>query len=239
MTKKVSRAKTVAAVDQNEVNIDRIILLLQKRYPDADCTLDFSSAWELLIGGIIGAQCTDERVNLITPVFHSRFPTLADVAAADISAIEDTIKSCGLFRNKAKAIKGSALMIMGEFDGRIPDSEEELLRLPGVGRKIANLVLSDYFKKPAIVVDTHCGRISRLIGLTESKNPDKIEADLKDILPVEAWVSWGHMMVAHGRAICQARCRRCAACPLLADCAYGRQVEIEAEDLRADGKQCY
>lgn len=220
--------------------ISEMISILHKTYPTADCTLNFDSAWGLLLGGIIGAQCTDERVNMITPLFLERFPAIADVSTAEIEEIETLIKRCGIYRNKAKAIKGSAIMIMKKFDGQVPDNEEDLLKLPGVGRKIANLILSDYYGQPAIVVDTHCGRISRLLGLTGSKDPVKIEEELQLLLPKEEWISWGHLMVAHGRTICQARCRKCGKCSLNNICAYGIQIEFDYKNEDdTDDKECY
>jgi len=217
-----------------------MISILHQMHPMAECTLDFDSAWELLLGGIIGAQCTDERVNMILPLFRERFSTIEDCSTADIGEIESVIKSCGIYRNKAKAIKESATMIINEFDGRVPDNEENLLKLPGVGRKIANLVMSDYYGQPAIVVDTHCGRISRLLGLTGNENPVKIEKDLQLLLPREEWISWGHLMVAHGRSICQARCRKCGICRLKKICSYGSQIKLERKDKEdSNDQECY
>ncbi len=220
--------------------INQIILLLRQTYPEADCTLEFDSPWELLVGGILGAQCTDERVNLIAPLLHERFPQLSDYVFASLSEIEQIIRSCGLYRNKAKAIKGSAVMILTDFAGQVPEEESDLLRLPGVGRKIANLVRSDFFGHPAIVVDTHCGRISRLLGLTDSKDPVRIERDLQQILPQTEWISWGHLMVAHGRNLCEARCRQCRICPLRPVCAYGLAIDFSRQGVRGnDGRECY
>ena len=131
-------------------------------------------------------------------------------------------------------------MIIKEFGGQVPDSETALIRLPGVGRKIANLVLSDYYGQPAVVVDTHCGRISRLLGFTNSNNPTQVEKDLKNILPQNEWIAWGHLMVAHGRDLCTARCRQCGLCPLRQYCAYGSVLEIDNKDiLHADTRICY
>ena len=220
--------------------ISEMISLLHQTHPLADCTLNFDSVWGLLLGGIIGAQCTDERVNKILPVFLDRFPTIEDSSTADVKEIESIIKSCGIYRNKSRAIKDSAIMIIDEFDGQVPDNEENLLKLPGVGRKIANLVLSDYYGQPAIVVDTHCGRISRLLGLTKNENPLKIEEDLQNLIPQEEWISWGHLMVAHGRTVCLARCRRCKSCRLNKICSFGSQIELEYDDEEgSNDKECY
>lgn len=226
------------ATDSQQVT--QILSLLHQTYPAADCTLEFNSAWEILVGGILGAQCTDERVNIIAPILHERFPQLSDYDAASLTEIEQIIRSCGLYRNKAKAIKGSAAMILADFAGQVPEQEADLLRLPGVGRKIANLVRSDFFGHPAIVVDTHCGRISRLLGLTDSKDPVRIERDLQRVLPEAEWISWGHLMVAHGRNLCEARCRQCRICPLRPVCAYGLAIDFSRQGVRGnDGRECY
>lgn len=208
----------------------KIIEILHKSYPDAKTTLDAVSPWELLVGAILASQCTDERVNKITPQLFAAYPTISEMTEAKLKDIENIIRSCGIYRNKAKAIKGSAIMILEDYGGEIPRTREQLLSLPGVGRKIANLILGDAFGEQAIVVDTHCARISKLLGLTGEKDPAKIEEDLAAVLPEDSYTDWGHFMVYHGRSICKARCRDCVACPLLRLCAYGSQQDLEGRE---------
>ena len=215
-----------------------IVSRLRDRYPDAECTLDYTEPWQLLISAILAAQCTDERVNKITDTLYRDYPSLEAFAKASQDEIEYAVRSCGLYRNKAKAIRASAKEILERFDGQVPSDFDELLSLPGVGRKIANLVVSDGFGQPAVVVDTHCSRITRLIGFTQSKNPTVIEKDLRRVLPEDVWTSWGHLLVAHGREICRARCRRCLACPISDLCAYGKTVLDEHAHDEASG-ECF
>lgn len=194
--------------------------LLHRQYPDADCTLDYSKPWQLLVAAILSAQCTDARVNQITPPLFARYENLQDLAAADPAELESLVRSCGLFRTKARSILGSSRMLVEKFDGEVPRTLPELSSLPGVGRKIANLILGDCFAIPAIVVDTHCMRISRLIGLTDHAEPEAIENDLKQIVAIKDWVDYGHLMVAHGRSLCTARHPDCPHCPLNGFCRY-------------------
>ncbi|MDD2457462.1 MAG: endonuclease III [Eubacteriales bacterium] len=199
-----------------------IVAALEQHYPDALCTLDYRSAHELLVGAILAAQCTDYRVNLITPALFERYPTPQAFAESDRSELEDLIRSCGLFRNKAKAIQASCAALVRDHDSQMPDSLEALTRLPGVGRKIANLVLGDWFGRQAVVVDTHCARISRLLGLTEQTDPAAIERDLVAVLPPDKQTAYGHLVVAHGREICIARRPGCQSCPIKPLCHHGR-----------------
>ncbi|MDO5734249.1 MAG: endonuclease III [Eubacteriales bacterium] len=213
----------------------RIIAALKKAYPEVECTLNFDSAWELLVGGILAAQCTDERVNKVTAELFPRFPNLEDYVEAELESVEEMVRSCGLYRNKAKNIKASAEMLIKDFDGVVPDSQEDLMKLPGVGRKIANLIYSDYYGHPAIVVDTHCGRISRLLGLVKASDPAKIEQELAAILPSEEWTDWGHRLVTHGRVCCRARKRTCLLCAVNRDCAYAQARADELSERLAEG----
>jgi len=198
----------------------RIVKTLHDYYPQADCTLEFEYTWQLVIAAILAAQCTDARVNIITADLFVKFPDLSSFASASQEEMEQAIKSCGLFRNKAKAIIACCNMLLDKYDGEVPQDMESLLELPGIGRKIANLVLGDSFKIPAVVVDTHCARITNLLGLTSYKEPAKIEQDLMKLLPEEWWISWGHLMVAHGREICKARQPACDRCPVALLCSY-------------------
>lgn len=201
-----------------------IVAVLEQLYPDVTCTLDFKTPHELLVGAILAAQCTDIRVNQITPALFTRYPSPADFAAADRSELEDLIRSCGLFRNKAKAIQNSSQVLVEKFDGQVPKTLEELTSLPGIGRKIANLILGDSFGQQAVVVDTHCARISKLHGLTDQTDPAAIEKDLAAILPPDKLTAYGHLVVTLGREICIARRPQCDRCPLKPLCRHGRST---------------
>jgi endonuclease-3 len=203
--------------------------VLARRYPEAAVTLTHRTPWELLTGAILASQCTDERVNRVTPQLFERFPDPETMAGADQEELESLIRSCGLFRAKAKALRGTARMVAEKHRGQVPSTREELMALPGVGRKIANLIVGDAFGGQAIVVDTHCARISRLLGFTDSDQPARIERDLAQVIPEEAWTLWGHLMVAHGRDLCRARCRLCFQCPVRLLCRYGKSAEIPAK----------
>ena len=193
---------------------------LRERYPDAECTLDYEAPWQLLVAAILSAQCTDARVNMITPALFARYSDLDKLAAANLQDLGNQLRSCGLYRTKARNILACAGKLLDEFDGEVPHTVQELIRLPGVGRKIANLIMGDSFRIPAIVVDTHCARISGLIGLTDHTDPLLIERDLARLLPEQDWISFGHLMVAHGREICVARRPDCPRCPLQDICRY-------------------
>ncbi|HNZ63878.1 MAG TPA: endonuclease III [Bacillota bacterium] len=206
----------------------RVVSLLREHYPQAMCTLAHESPWELLVGAILASQCTDDRVNKVTPVLFERYPDMESLASADLRDVEEIVRSCGLYKSKARALLSSAAMILDRFEGEIPQTREELMQLAGVGRKIANLVLGDVFGLQEIVVDTHCGRISRLLGFTESRDPVQIERDLLEVVPQDARTIWGHLMVAHGRDICKARCRMCGLCPVREQCQYGATVDLSA-----------
>jgi endonuclease-3 len=216
--------------DQNRAS--EIACILKKKYPDAECTLNFKYPWQLMIAAILAAQCTDARVNIITADLFEKYPDLEAFASASQSDMEEDIRSCGLFRNKAKAIIASSSMLLERYAGEVPSDMDALLRLPGIGRKIANLIMGDSFGVPAVVVDTHCARITRLLGLTSHSDPVRIERDLMAILPKEIWTSWGHLMVAHGREICKARQPVCEECPVNKLCLYALGVKT---DLRGAG----
>lgn len=210
-----------------------IIRILKAVYPEADCTLDCHLPWQLLISAILAAQCTDSRVNMITESLFKEFPTIKAFADVDLPVLEDRIFSCGFYHAKAKSIKSSMQRILDVYDGKVPSTTGDLLTLPGVGRKIANLVQGDCFGKPAIVVDTHCLRVSRLLGLTESTDPHKVEMDLMKYIPENNWTSYGHCIVAHGRAVCVARRPKCPQCPLQCVCVYGLKILKETGDLES------
>lgn len=222
MTGEMAPALDIAVLKQRAAAVwERLVAV----YGKTECTLDAKDdAWQLLVAAILAAQCTDARVNLVTPGLFAAFPTPRDFAAATPAAIEPYISSCGLFHNKAKAIFGAAVKLESDFAGCVPQTEAELLSLPGVGRKIANLILGEVFGQPAIVVDTHCGRLSRRLGFTTAKDPVKVEKDLRKILPKSHWIGWGHYMVEHGRKICSARRPACQNCFLNDLCAYNLKL---------------
>ena len=193
--------------------VNEIISRLEDEYPLAECTLDFRKDYELLFSVRLAARCTDERVNKITPALFERFPTLESFAGADVQEVEKYIHSCGFFRAKARDIVLCAQALIEKHGGRVPDTMEELVKLPGVGRKTANLILGDVFGKPAVVVDTHCIRLSNRMGLVDGlKEPVKIERELRKILPPEKSSDFCHRLVHHGRAVCTARKPECGRC---------------------------
>jgi len=198
---------------------------LHKNYPDSQCSLSFQKPHELLISTILSAQCTDKRVNSITPALFKKYPTPQAFAEADIEELKNEIRSTGFFNNKAKAIKASMQSIVEKFDGVIPNTLDELTSLNGVGRKTANVVLGDAFGIPGIVVDTHVKRVSNLLGLTRNTDPEKIEQDLMLLFPPEQWTLLGHLMIDHGRAICIARRPICHDCSLNDICPSAKTIE--------------
>ena len=191
-----------------------VIERLKQEYPDADCTLDYNEAWKLLVSVRLAAQCTDERVNVIVKDLYSKYPGINELAAAEPEEIEEIVRPCGLGRSKARDISKCMRMLRDEYDGKVPDDFDELLKLPGVGRKSANLIVGDVFGKPAIVTDTHCIRLCNRIGLVDDeKNPKKVEMALWKIIPPEEGNNFCHRLVFHGREVCTARttphCERC------------------------------
>ncbi len=196
-----------------------IVGRLHAEYPDADCALTFSSPWELLVATILSAQCTDERVNAETPALFARFPSPQSFAEADIAEIEELVRRTGFFRNKARAIKESAVALVEEFDGQLPRSMEELLTLRGVARKTANVVLGTAFGIAAgVVVDTHVSRLSQRLGLTAKSDAPGIEKDLMALVDQSEWVFFGHSLILHGRSVCKARRALCDECSLAEIC---------------------
>ena len=199
-----------------------IVRLLEEEYPLAECTLDYKKDYELLFSVRLAAQCTDARVNMITPARFERFPTLQSFADAEVGEVEEYVRSCGFYRAKARDIVACAKMLVDNYGGKVPDSMEELLKLPGVGRKTANLILGDVFKIPgSTVVDTHCIRISNRLGLVDDlKDPVKIEFALRKQLPPEKSSDFCHRIVLHGRAVCTARKPMCENCRLKSVCQF-------------------
>lgn len=200
-------------------NVNEIIQQLKVLYPDALCALQYEKDYELMIAVRLSAQCTDARVNLVTPALFEAYPTLEDMANAPIEDVERHIHSCGFFRQKAKDIVGACQIILTKFDGKVPDTMEALLSLPGVGRKTANLLLGDlYGQAGSIVCDTHCIRICGRLGLSKGKDPEKVEKQLRKILPPEESNDFCHRIVLFGRDICTARSPQCHRCPLSIYC---------------------
>ena len=195
---------------------------LKKEYPDAICSLVYTDPLQLLIATRLAAQCTDLRVNMVTPALFDRFKTVDDFAQADITEVEEYIKSCGLYKTKAKDIVNMCIMLRDRFGGKVPDTIEQLTALPGVGRKTANLRIGDIFKKPAVVVDTHCIRITGRLGFHTIKDAAKIEKILRDILPPEESNDFCHRLVLHGRAVCDARKPKCDICCMREFCKTAR-----------------
>lgn len=203
----------------------RILAALKAHYPDALCSLQYEKDYELLFAVRLSAQCTDARVNQVTPLLFARFPTLQSFAEAQPQEVEPYIHSCGFFRGKARDLVNCARQLIDRFDGRVPGTMEELTSLPGVGRKTANLILGDIFGEAAYVCDTHCIRITGRLGITDgSKDPLQVERQLRAVLPPEESSDFCHRMVLFGRDICTARSPRCESCPLRADCAQGSKL---------------
>ena len=199
--------------------INEIIAALKQRYPDALCALQYDKDYELMIAVRLSAQCTDARVNLVTPALFARFPTLDAFAGADVAEVETYVHSCGFYRQKAKGIVQACRMLRDEHGGKVPDTMEALLKLPGVGRKTANLLLGDIYRRPgSVVCDTHCIRIANRLGLASGKEPEKVETQLRAILPPEESSDFCHRIVLFGREICTARNPKCGQCPLAPHC---------------------
>jgi len=209
MLKCCKNAKAVIDMRTPEQTAE-IVTRLEEAYPLADCTLDWGKDYELLFSVRLAAQCTDERVNMITPALFERYPTLKDFAEADVAEVEKYIRSCGFFHTKARDIVACAQVLLAKHGGKVPDNMDDLLALPGVGRKTANLILGDVFHAPgAVVVDTHCIRLSNRMGFVDTKDPPKIEAALRAVLPPEKSSDFCHRLVLHGRAVCAARKPAC------------------------------
>ena len=206
-------------IDEKKKRAGRIITQLRKTYLDAECALKHENAFQLTVATILSAQCTDERVNIVTPGLFERYPGPSELADAELGDIESIIQSTGFFRSKAKSLKGMATAVRDIHHGEIPQSLEELTKLPGVGRKTANVVLGTAFGIPSgVVVDTHVRRITNLLGLTKHQDPEKIEKDLQKLIPNKEWINFSHRLIHHGRRICIARRPKCHECPLLPNC---------------------
>lgn len=213
--KRAAKASAEAGLELDPKRIAELLLRLQGAYPNAECALHHRNAWELLVATILSAQCTDARVNMVTPSLFEKFPTPQAFAGASLPAIEEEIRSTGFYHNKAKSISGAAKKLISDFGGKVPQTMAELLTLPGVARKTGNVVLGVAFRKAeGIVVDTHVLRLSHRLGLTHAEDPKKVEEDLIRIIPRDHWIAFSHEMIHHGRQVCVARKPRCIDCPL-------------------------
>jgi len=205
--------------EQRKDRTQQIIRALKKTYPDATCALNHSNPFELLVATILSAQCTDERVNIVTSTLFRKYHSAADYASADPAELEKDISSVNFFRNKAKSIQTTAKLVLEKYNGELPQTLEELTQLAGVGRKTANVVLGTAFGIPTgVVVDTHVGRLTQLLGLTKNKDAEKIEQDLMELVPKKEWIDFSHRLIWHGRRICKARKPNCGECSLESCC---------------------
>ena len=215
---KAAKATRAATKSYNPLAPERINAILQRldqRYPNVKCALHHNSAWELLVATILSAQCTDARVNMVTPILFKKYPTVAHFAALQPEELEPDIRSTGFFRNKSKSVVGAARKIVNDFGGEVPHTMAELLTIPGAARKTANVVLGSWFGiADGVVVDTHVQRIARRLELTKNEDAPKIEQDLMRVIPRNKWIDFSHQIIHHGRAICIARKPKCAECPL-------------------------
>ncbi|MER0284682.1 endonuclease III [Clostridioides difficile] len=218
-TKSKSKNKSV-----NDKDVNKILDELEKLYPDATCELNYGTAFELLIATILSAQCTDVRVNKVTSELFKKYNTARDFANLSIEEISKEIKSCGLYKSKSQKIKDTSEQLCELYDGEVPDSLEKLVKLPGVGRKTAGVVLSNAFNQPAIAVDTHVFRVTNRIGIVDEPNPQKTEFALMEAIPKERWSHSHHVLIFHGRRMCKARNPECGDCPIKEDCNYYKEI---------------
>lgn len=204
---------------KSKTSINEYIRLFKRYYPHSRCALNYSNPFELLVATALSAQCTDVRVNMVTETLFKKYPTPAKMAAAELKTLENDIRSINFFKNKARNLKNMAALLVNEYGGEVPQTIEELVKLPGIGRKTANVVLGNAFHIPSgIVVDTHVGRLSGRLGLTRQKTPEKIEIDLQKQVPKEQWIQFSHWLIDHGRQVCKARKPACDKCFLETIC---------------------
>jgi endonuclease III len=211
----------LSALHTSPDRVKSILNALDRLYPDAQCSLNFANPLQLLVATILSAQCTDERVNLVTPSLFRKYPSANAFAEVPLDRLEQDIRSTGFYHNKAKAIKESCRVLEKRFAGKVPADLDTLVELPGIGRKTANVVLGNAFQIPGIVVDTHVARLSARLGLTDQKDRDRIERDLMAAIPRAKWIKFCHQLIQHGRKICVARKPKCSICPLRPSCNYG------------------
>jgi endonuclease-3 len=230
---KPRKRRALESIEEKRRRASAVFRRLARAYPDARCSLDYSSPLELLVATVLSAQCTDVRVNLVTPALFARFPDVEAFATAQGSELEKAIQSTGFFRNKARSIIACCQKLAAEHGGKIPATMEELVQLPGIGRKTANVVLGTAFGIPGITVDTHVGRLSRRLGLTGETDPEKVERDLMRLIPKKEWTSFSHRLIYHGRQVCFARKPNCPGCRLASLCPkVGVDHKFTAEDAK-------
>lgn len=217
----IRNERWVIYLDKKE-KVKRITAVFDQLYPEAGCSLEYQDPLQLLVATQLSAQCTDARVNMVTKTLFQKYKNVFDFAGADLAELEQDIKSTGFYRNKAKNIINCCRMMIERYNGRVPDNMDDMLQLPGVGRKTANLVLGDIYGIPGVVVDTHAKRLSNRLGLSKHQDPEKIEYDLMKVIPKESWSRFCHQMVLHGRAVCNARKPECSRCGILEYCDYGK-----------------
>lgn len=225
---------TRRSIDVRRARAARIVAGLRRLYPEAHCELTHTNALELLVATILSAQCTDERVNQVTPALFRKYRSAADWADADLAALEAEIRPTGFFRNKARSIVALGRALATRHRGEVPDSIDALVELPGVGRKTANVVLGTWFGRPAVMVDTHVSRLAGRMGLSDNDDPNKIELDLMALIPEDSWSFASHAMIWHGRRVCSARTPRCDACALRPDCPF---PSASARPARTPGRR--
>ena len=218
-----------ARLKKEQSRAEEIVRRLEKSFPDAETELTHENPWQLLVATILSAQCTDVRVNQVTPGLFRRYATPQEISKADREELESIIRPTGFYKNKAKSILGAAKEVVERFDGRVPQTMEALVTLPGVGRKTANVVLGSAFGKPAVVVDTHVRRVANRLKLTRSDDPDQIEIDLSRLLPEEKWTSGSHRILLHGRYVCVARNPHCLECPIFDLCPAEAEKKAAVE----------
>ncbi len=216
----VKKAKPKGNHPSAAVKVPSILAILDEHYPEAQCSLHYQDPLQLLIATILSAQCTDERVNKVTPALFKRYPTAQAFAEASLEELEEAIRSTGFYRNKARNIKECCRVLHENHGGTVPKDLDALVRLPGIGRKTANVVLGNAYGVPGIVVDTHVARVSQRLGLTLEKDPQKIERDLMEVIPEKRWVTFSHQLILHGRNLCQARKPKTNGCPLNSLCDH-------------------
>ncbi len=231
----MAKKKTSKKKPSKKIKVDRSVVkervkkmypILMRTYPEAKCSLDHSSPLELLISTILAAQCTDARVNIVAKDIYKKYTSARDWANADVNEIERDIKSTGFYRNKARSIKNACQIIIDKFGGKVPDTMEGLLELPGVGRKTANVILGNVYNVQGIICDTHMIRLSRRLGLSENSDPVKLEYDLMEVVPKARWTMFSHLIVFHGRSICKARKPDCGQCPITKYCPAAFDPEL-------------
>jgi endonuclease-3 len=213
---------------KKKARAEAINQVLAREYPNAKCSLDFKNPFQLLSATILSAQCTDERVNMVTPSLFKVCPTPQKMAAMPDADLEEIVKTTGFFRNKTKSLKGMAAGLLEKFGGKVPQTMDELRQLPGVGRKTANVVLGNCFNTPGLTIDTHMNRVNRRLGLSRHEDPEKIELDLMKLIPQPEWTNYSHRIIYHGRAICQARKPLCERCPVSEYCEYYQKFQRAA-----------